>query len=84
MKQQLKIMVGGSVIFLTALMGCTKTEPVDKPIAEQKAAAEWPVLTSAVAKDPAVEARIDGLLARMTLEQKVGQLMQPELRQITP
>ncbi|WP_111642640.1 glycoside hydrolase family 3 protein [Marinimicrobium alkaliphilum] len=44
----------------------------------------WPRLTSAVASDPEVEARIDKLLARMTLEEKVGQLIQPELRHVTP
>lgn len=84
MKQQLKFMVGGSALFLGALVGCTETESVDKTAVSETAAVEWPVLTSAVAPDPAVEARIDALLAKMTLEHKVGQLMQPELRQITP
>lgn len=84
MKQQLKFMVGGSALFLGALVGCTETESVDKTAVSETAAVEWPVLASAVAPDPAVEARIDALLAKMTLEHKVGQLMQPELRQITP
>lgn len=84
MKQQLKFMVGGSALFLGALVGCTETESVDKTAVSETAAVEWPVLTSAVAPDPAVEARIDALLAKMTLEHKVGQQMQPELRQITP
>src|SRR5690606_25627883 len=84
MKQQLMFMVGGSALFLGALVGCTETESVDKTAVSEAAAVEWPVLTSAVAPDPTVEARIDALLAKMTLEHKVGQLMQPELRQITP
>jgi beta-glucosidase len=86
MKQQLKIMISGSMIFLTALMGCTKPESADAPTTEKAAATDvqWPALTSAVKKDPAMEAKIDDLLAKMTVEQKVGQLMQPELRQITP
>src|SRR5690554_1800777 len=84
MKQQLKFMVGGSALFLGALVGCTETESVDKTAVSETDAVEWPELTSAVAPDPAVEARIDALLAKMTLEHKVGQLMQPELRQITP
>jgi beta-glucosidase len=45
---------------------------------------EWPALVSAVPRDPAIEQRIDELLAQMTTEQKVGQLIQPELRNITP
>lgn len=44
----------------------------------------WPKVTSAVAPDAAMEKKIDALLAEMTLEQKVGQLIQPELRHITP
>lgn len=82
MKHQLKVMAGGGAIVFCALVGCIKTESVNAPTAGTTAT-EWPVLTNAVAKDPAVEARIDVLLAKMTLEHKVGQLMQPELRQIT-
>ncbi|WP_346837693.1 glycoside hydrolase family 3 N-terminal domain-containing protein [Microbulbifer sp. SAOS-129_SWC] len=46
--------------------------------------ADWPQLTSKVAKDPVLEARIDALLKRMTLEEKVGQLIQVEIKQATP
>ncbi|WP_111642172.1 glycoside hydrolase family 3 protein [Marinimicrobium alkaliphilum] len=44
----------------------------------------WPQVASGVAKDPQLEAEVDALLARMTLEQKVGQVIQPELRTTTP
>ena len=40
--------------------------------------------TSRVPRDPAVEARIDQMLARMTLEQKVAQVVQPDIASITP
>jgi len=43
----------------------------------------WPTLTHAVKKDPAIEKRIDELLARMSVEEKVGQLIQPEIRHVT-
>ncbi len=43
----------------------------------------WPTLTHAVKKDPAIEQRIDELLARMSVEEKVGQLIQPEIRHLT-
>jgi len=36
------------------------------------------------AADPAIEARIDALLARMTLPHKVAQLIQPDISTITP
>src|SRR5690606_8804622 len=45
---------------------------------------EWPAITSAVKKDPAIEQRIDELMAKMTLEEKIGQLIQPEIKDLTP
>lgn len=43
-------------------------------------------LCSAASADPAsdVEAKVAALLARMTLEQKVGQMVQPDIRSVTP
>jgi beta-glucosidase len=44
----------------------------------------WPVVVSAVPKDPRIEARIAELLRKMTLEQKVGQMIQADIRSVTP
>ncbi len=44
----------------------------------------WPPVRSPVAKDPVLEARVDALLARMTLEQKVGQVIQADSDSLTP
>lgn len=44
----------------------------------------WPEQPSAFAPDPALEARIGQLLGEMTLEQKVGQLIQADIGSITP
>src|SRR5690606_7970324 len=45
----------------------------------------WPAASSPDAlTDPATEKRIEGLLARMTLEQKVGQLIQADISAIQP
>ena len=43
-------------------------------------------LWSGASADPAsdVEAKVAALLARMTLEQKVGQMVQPDIRSVTP
>ena len=46
--------------------------------------ADWPALRSAVARDDALEARVAQILASMTLEQKIGQMTQPEIKSITP
>ncbi|WP_372770907.1 exo 1,3/1,4-beta-D-glucan glucohydrolase [Pseudoalteromonas sp.] len=43
----------------------------------------WPKITSPVKYDAALESKIDALLAQMTLEQKIAQMIQPEIRNIT-
>lgn len=47
----------------------------------------WPQTSSpvfAVDKSAQVERRVEALLKKMTLEEKVGQIMQPEIQSITP
>lgn len=44
----------------------------------------WPVVKNPVAADPAIEARIKDLLSRMSVEQKVGQIIQADLGSVTP
>lgn len=46
----------------------------------------WPKLESAIPQDDRAqtEKRIDAILAHMTLEEKVGQILQPEITNITP
>ena len=46
--------------------------------------ARWPAIAARPALDPAVEARVDRLLAAMSLEDKVGQLIQPDIATVTP
>jgi beta-glucosidase len=75
------------------LMSCTKTpEATDTFTADMAAplsaasanASAWPKPVMALPSNPALEENITQLLARMSLEQKVGQLIQPELRHLTP
>ncbi len=44
----------------------------------------WPAVRSRVAIDPAIEARIDSILARMPIEEKVAQIVQPDISSVTP
>jgi beta-glucosidase len=44
----------------------------------------WPSVHSHVAKDPKLETRIDRILAGMTLEEKVGQVVQADISAVTP
>ncbi len=78
-----------SLAVVAALTGCGK-KSTESPATDAVAPATtapaslWPKLEFAVKKDPAVEAKITELLGKMTTEQKVGQLIQPELRHVTP
>jgi beta-glucosidase len=44
----------------------------------------WPQIKSPVAVDAQLEARIVSLLKQMTVEQKIGQMVQPDIRNVTP
>ncbi|QRN97702.1 exo 1,3/1,4-beta-D-glucan glucohydrolase [Archangium violaceum] len=45
---------------------------------------DWTPVQSAIPKDPAIEAKVDTLLAGMSLEEKVGQITQVEIGHVTP
>ena len=44
----------------------------------------WPALAMKRQRDPKVEARVDAMLRRMSIEDKVGQLIQVDIASITP
>lgn len=46
--------------------------------------ANWPALKDPVKPDPVIEARIKSIMAKMSIEQKVGQVVQGDLGSITP
>jgi len=74
---------------LLACLSCGKREPEQTPAAgstvdDTAELKDWPALRSGFAKDPAIEARVAEILATMTLEQKIGQMVQPEIKSITP
>ncbi len=57
-----------------------------EPVTAQSPATDlnlWPALTPAVASNPELEARLEKILSSMTLEQKIAQMIQPEIRDIT-
>lgn len=45
---------------------------------------QWPTLKHAIQPDSSLESRISQLMARMSLEEKIGQIIQPEIRHLTP
>jgi len=70
---------------MTGLFACTHDTSADKTLknTQQSNTDIWPVIVSKVPTDDAIEAKVQQLLARMTLAQKVAQMIQPEIRDIT-
>lgn len=68
------------LIGLASLLGCGEAGPPSI----QDDAVEWPRVISGAAADAALEEQVESLLSRMTLEQKVGQMVQAEIQNVTP
>jgi beta-glucosidase len=80
----------GVTIACAALAACddrpataATDNPPPAPVAHLGADA-WPAAASPLPADPELERRIDELLARMSDEEKVGQVIQAEIRHATP
>ncbi|WP_100656533.1 glycoside hydrolase family 3 protein [Alteromonas flava] len=78
------------IIFaLSSLSACSDRQTLEHPAEQIQPAKErvvpefWPRLDIAVKADPAIEKRVEKILSELTLEQKVAQLIQPEIRDIT-
>ncbi|RZA05157.1 MAG: glycoside hydrolase family 3 protein, partial [Moraxellaceae bacterium] len=87
-KRHLQLLAGVTACALF-IQGCKNAAPQSTAVqAETTKAASydaslWPQPVSKIAKDPVMEKKIDDLLAKMTVEQKVGQTIQPEIRNIS-
>ncbi|MDY7229496.1 glycoside hydrolase family 3 protein [Hyalangium rubrum] len=68
-----------------ALTSCDD-DPKPAPVepTPQEPADDWPLIQSAIPKDDALEAKVEALLQGMTLEEKVGQMTQVEIQEVTP
>lgn len=85
-------LVGALAVGLAVLAGCNNADK-GAPQAAAKADAaydgtihpeQWPNVAWPLAEDAALEKRVNDLLATMTLEERVGQLVQGDLASITP
>ena len=81
----------GAGLAMCLLAGCAAQmpapagQPAPPPSASLAHPALWPAAHSPAAiTDPATEAMIDTMLARMTLEEKVGQVIQGDISAIAP
>ncbi|HEY0026742.1 MAG TPA: exo 1,3/1,4-beta-D-glucan glucohydrolase [Allosphingosinicella sp.] len=80
-------MARGTLALRLALLGSLSLAASACSTTGTKAAAagdRWPEVHSIVRADPAQEARINSILARMSAEEKVGQIVQPDISAITP
>lgn len=69
-------------ILLPILAGCAAAQGA--PRWTSQLGGDWPAMTSPTPRDAAMEARIAAIVAGMTLEQKIGQMTQPDIRYVTP
>lgn len=72
-----------SIIVTTVLLGCGESATSTQSLPHQRAAEIWPTLDIAIKTDPDVEQQVAEMLSSMTLEQKIAQMIQPEIRDIT-
>ncbi|GHA79122.1 glycoside hydrolase family 3 protein [Cognatilysobacter bugurensis] len=62
----------------------TSAPAADAALSPVATPAAWPQMSSPLAPDPRLEARIKALLAEMSVEDKVGQVVQGDLGSLTP
>jgi len=85
-KTSLSLAIAAGVMLAT---GCSEDNASDTNCIEVSTVSNdrditiWPKIESEVKEDSELEAKITALMSKMTLAQKVAQMMQPEIRDIT-
>lgn len=84
----LRMMIG-SVLVAAALVGCGKKEPAQPVVDATDSAAKvnpeiWPQPQKPSIDDSAIQARLDELVKSLSVEEKVGQIIQADLCCVTP
>ncbi len=82
----------GTACAAIALMASASVVSATPVLAQQQAPAlssvahpdQWPVLPMKLKRDPKVEARVEAMLAKMSIDDKVGQLLQVDIASISP
>lgn len=69
-----------SALVVSALLGLSASAGAQN----DSKAAPWQAISNPVKPDPALEQRVNDLLSKMTVEQKIGQMIQAEIRSVTP
>ncbi len=79
------VAVMGAISLAALMLAVPALAKPAKPFDPQKVhPALWPVAHDPAGLDPVIEKKIDALLKQMTVEEKVGQVIQPEWKSIKP
>ena len=81
------LLLSMAAMALSACAAFSKAQTVTPPPAPIAAAIHpeiWPKLRSAVIDDPALDARVVDILSKMTVEEKVGQIIQADVASVSP
>lgn len=78
-----------SALILGGLLAACTSEPPqtstpDPVVQDRVHPSAWPEASSPLAGDQATEARVNALLAKMSIEEKVGQMIQAEIQSLAP
>ena len=76
--------LGRHLVWIAAVTMMTGAAQTPSGSAAQVNPRAWPAPASPFKADAALEQRVAGLLAKMTLEEKVGQVIQPDIGSVTP
>lgn len=79
--QRFRFAAGASALLMSTAYPAVAAAQGASPVADP---ANWPALKRTASADPKIESRIARLLARMSLEQKVGQIIQADIGSVTP
>jgi beta-glucosidase len=79
----------GSLVVAMSLVACSKEEPAAPPESAANDAAQvnpetWPQPQRPAIDDSGIEARLDELVGSLSVEEKVGQIIQADLCCVTP
>ena len=89
---KLNRLILSSLVVTQFLLGCSDDKNLAnqaadtlsvEQITDENSLEIWPKLNVKLKQDPVIEGKIKSLLTSMTLEQKVAQMIQPEIRDIT-
>ncbi|MCA8903509.1 MAG: glycoside hydrolase family 3 protein [Hyphomonas sp.] len=77
-----RVISAGAAILGIILSACASTQATKHQ--NPQVVSVWPDRSASAVLDPTVESRIDVILSSMSLEQKIGQMTQADIRYISP